>query len=95
VLSLVGENGPVTVHHLIDMLHLKVNAHILTELSFTEFMQAQKEWSKDVTWSLLYYLGIVTFCEDSGCAGGTHSLCAPNCTMVHLVSPGMSCLGEC
>jgi hypothetical protein len=91
VLSVVGETGPVTIHTLIDMLSSKANAHILNELSFDELMQEQEMRSKDVTWSLLYYLGIVSFFEDSG----RHSLRAPNGTMVRLVSPRMPCLEEC
>jgi hypothetical protein len=86
VLSLVGETGPITIHDLIRMLSSKVNASIMSELSFIELMQEQEKRSKNVTWSLLHYLGIVTFCEDSdNQEEGTHSLSAPNGTMTHLI----------
>jgi Predicted AAA-ATPase len=94
VLSLVGKIGPVTIHSLVDMLSSKANAHILSEFSFDDLMQEQEIRPKNVTWSLLYYLGIVTFHKDSGCQVGTDSLCAPNCDMARLVSTRMSCLGE-
>lgn len=94
VLSLVGETGPVGISDLVDMLYSKANAHISTELSFTELMQGLDKRSEDVTWSLLYYLGIVTFCEDSDHPKDTHSLRAPNATMVQLVSPGTFVLGR-
>ena len=89
VLSVVGETGPVTIHNLIDMVFSKANvrAHILSELSFTELMREQNLRPKDVTWSLLYYLGIVTFHKDSGCQVGRDSLRAPHC---HYDSPGQS-----
>jgi len=86
VLSIVGKIGPVTIHSLIDMLSSKANANILSKLSFDELMQEQEMRPKNVTWSLLYYLGIVTFHKDSGCQVGTDSLCAPNCDMARLVS---------
>jgi hypothetical protein len=95
VLSVVGETGPVTISDLIDMLYANANASILTEFSFIELMQEQEKWSKDLTWSLLYHLGIVTFSKDSSCLIGTQSLCVPNKTMFHLVSPRTSCLGGC
>jgi len=77
VLSQVGEAGPVTIHDLIDMLYSKAD-HV--ELSF--LVHPQEIWPNKVTWSLLYYLGIVTF--DSDCR---YSLRAPNCTLVYQVSP--------
>jgi hypothetical protein len=97
ILSVVGENGPVTIHNLIDMAFSKatVRARILSELSFAELMKEEILRTEDVTWSLLYYLGIVTFYKDSDCPKGTDSLRAPNVTMVRLVSPRMACLEEC
>ena len=88
VLSVVGETGPVAINDLINMLYSKVNARILRELSFVELMREQEMRPRDVTWSLLYYLGIVTFCENPG----MQSLCVPNGTMVHLVGPRTLCL---
>jgi hypothetical protein len=95
VLSIVSETGPVTISDLIGMLSSRTGASILYELSFVEVLQEQETRSKNVTLSLLYYLGIVTFHKDPCSQKGRHSLCAPNSTMVHLVSPGISCLGEC
>lgn len=95
VLSVVGVDGLVTVHDLIDMLYSTAEAEILTELSFDELMRAQNERPKDVTWSLLYYLGIVTYHHNSSAVQtGRHTLWVPNRTMFHLVGPRMSCLGE-
>ena len=91
VLSAVGETGPVTIDDLLDMLYSKANARIMTELSFLELIKEPEKRSRNVTWSLLYYLGIVTFCKDLSCPE-MHSVCVPNKTMFHLVSPGMSCL---
>jgi hypothetical protein len=93
VLSVVGETGPVTIHDLIDMLYSKVDARILGELSFAELMREQEVRSKNVTWSLLYYLGVVTLCGNSSREAGTQNLCVPNSTMFHLVSPRTLCLG--
>ena len=61
VLSVVDKTGPVTIGDLIDMLYSKANAGIMSEFSFAELMQEQNKLSKDVIWSLLYYVGIVTF----------------------------------
>jgi len=91
VLSAVGETGLVAIHDLTNMLVAKANmpiAHIMTELSFSELFLEQEKRPKNVTWSLLYYLGIVTFCEE------IQGLRAPNCAMTHLVSLGR-CLGGC
>jgi len=89
VLSAVGETGPVTIHNLLDTLFCsKVEGKILKELSFAELTQDLKIRSSNVTWSLLYYLGVVTLHEHSG------YLCVPNRSMVELVSPRMSSLGE-
>ena|ERR1700722_2343548 len=95
VLSIVSETGPVAISDLIGMLFSKTEARILHELSFREVMREQETRSKNVTLSLLYYLGIVTFHKDSSSEEGVYNLCASNSTMVHLVSPGISCLGEC
>jgi hypothetical protein len=95
VLSIVSEDGPVTITDLIGMLLSKTEARILKELSFIDSMQKREKREADVTWSLLYYLGLVTFHKDVGSEEGLYSLCAPNSTMTHLVSPGISCLGEC
>lgn len=95
VLSGVSEKGPVTISDLTGMLVSKTDASILTELSFRESMQEHETRSQNVTWSLLYYLGLVTFHKDLGPREGVYYLCAPNSTMVHLVSPGIPCLGEC
>jgi len=94
VLSLVGETGPVTIHSLIDMLSSSVEAKISTKLSFEEIMRNEEIRPKNVTWSLLYYLGIATFHEDSDSLEEIDYLCAPNGTMAYLVSPRMSCLRE-
>jgi len=89
VLSAVGETGPVTIHSLLSMLFCsEAEGKILTEFSFAEVTQDVKIRSSNVTWSLLYYLGVVTLHERSG------YLCAPNRTMVELVSSRMSSLGE-
>jgi hypothetical protein len=93
VLSVVGEKGRVTISDLTNMLYANVTACILRELSFVELMQEQRP--RDATWSLLYYLGIVTFSKDSCRPPGTWSLCVPNVTMVYLVSLGTSFLGGC
>jgi len=93
VLSAVGEIGPVTIHDLICMLDSEANAHIMRELSFTELMQDPEMRSQNVTWSLLYYLGIVTF--GSSRQALTKTLCVPNDTMKQLVRPRMSHLGGC
>ena len=93
VLSVVGKTGSVTISDLIDMLYSKANVSILNELSFLELIQEQEMRPKAVTWSLLYYLGIVTYSKDSCCQVGKHILHVPNTTMVHLVSPRTSCLG--
>jgi Predicted AAA-ATPase len=92
VLSVVGETGPVAINDLINMLYSKVNARVLRELSFVELTREQEMRPRDVTWSLLYYLGIVTFCESAGCPQGMQSLRVPNGSMVHLVSPRTLCL---
>ena len=94
ILSAVGETGPVTVHDLIGMLGPNANlpiAHIMTELSFDELLLEQEKRPKNATWSLLYYLGVVTFCKGST---NFSRLRVPNCTMVHLVSL-RTCLGGC
>ena len=88
VLSIIGETGLVTISDFIGMLYSKANAGILSEFSFAEFMWEQNKRPKDVIWSLLYYHGVVTFCEDSDCQGGTRSLHVPNATLARLVSPG-------
>jgi len=86
VLSTMVEAGAITVQHLMDMLLTKkAKGRVLPELSYLELMQ--KGRSEDATWSLLYYLGIVTFDKDSG------YLCVPNFCMVYLVSPRM-CFGR-
>ena len=96
VLSAVGETGPVTIHDLIGMLYTSAQAKILTELSFAELTREHETRQKDVTWSFLFYLGLVTFTRYSGVGeGGTHTLHTPNGSMRHLVSPEMSCLGRC
>jgi len=87
VLSLVGKTGPVTISNLIDMFHEDAKAQVLKEFSLIELME-DLETRPNVTWSLLYYLGIVTFSKTSG------YLRVPNATMNHLVSPG-SRLGGC
>ena len=82
VLSAVGETGAVTIQHLIDMLSPTTNraqAHVFPEISYLELMQEGR--SKNMTWSLLYYLGIVTFHKDTG------YLRVPNNSMACLVSP--------
>jgi hypothetical protein len=90
VLSVVGETGDVLIHDLVRTLSSKASASIMSKLSFFELTQELEDWSKDVTWSLLYYLGIMTFCEDSERQEvGTHNLYAPNGNMTHLVSFGM------
>jgi len=82
VLSAVGETGPVTIHTLLEMLFSsEVEGKVLTEFSFAELTQDIKIRPSNVTWSLLYYLGVVTLHERSG------YLCAPNRTMRELVSP--------
>jgi Predicted AAA-ATPase len=88
LLSIIGEPGLVTISDFIRMLYSKANAGILSEFSFAELMQEQNKLSKDVIWSLLYYVGIVTFCEDSDHQGETRSLRVPNATLARLVSPG-------
>ena len=87
-LSIVGEISPVMIYDLVGMLSTKASANILTELSFVELMQEYKVLSWDMAWSLLYYLGIVTFCEASDYQKwGAHSLRVPNDGMDHVVSP--------
>jgi len=78
-LSTVGETGAVTVQDLIDMLSPATNvaAHVLPELSYIELMQEGR--SKDMTWTLLYYLGIVTFHDKRD------HLRVPNLAMKHLI----------
>jgi Predicted AAA-ATPase len=103
VLSLVGETGPVTIYDLVSMLSTKVNTSILTELSFLELMQEQEMWSSNVIWSLLYYLGVVTFCggyklSKEGNAQSVpwepYSLHVPNDGMYQRVSPWNVVLGR-
>jgi hypothetical protein len=82
VLSAIGETGNVTIHHLMDMLSVKTNrarASVSSELSYLELTQEGR--SAQATWSLLYYLGIVTHHRDSG------YLRIPNVSMGRLVSP--------
>ncbi|KAN0082333.1 putative AAA-ATPase domain containing protein [Elaphomyces granulatus] len=82
ILSLVGKTGAVTIYDLVSMLSTKVaNANVVPEFSFLELMQAQEERSSSVTWSLLYYLGVVTYCEDSKFQEGSHTLRVPNYDM--------------
>ena len=84
VLSAVGDTGDVTIHHLMDMLSTSTNrtqARIFSELSYLELMQEGR--SGEMTWSLLYYLGIVTHHQDKG------YLCIPNFSMSRLVSPDL------
>src|SRR5437764_1377897 len=82
VLSVMGEPGIVTFHHLMDLLYSKKTTNVLTELSYRELMQ---KWSEDKTYYLLFYLGILTFDKDSG------YLSVPNRCMHQLVSPKVSC----
>jgi len=93
VLSAVGETGLVTIHDLVHMISSEAAAYIMTELSFPELMQDPEIRSEDVTWPLLYYLGIVAFSSDS--SEETKSLCIPNGTMRRLVSSPMPLLREC
>jgi Predicted AAA-ATPase len=88
VLSLVGKTGPVTISNLMNMFIEDAKAQVLKEFSFTELVEDLETRPQNVTWSLLYYLGIVTFSETSG------YLRVPNATMNQLVSPG-SRLGGC
>jgi hypothetical protein len=88
VLSLVRETGPVTIYDLVSMLSTKASANIMSELSFIELMEEHERRSSNITWSLLYYIGVVTFCEGSeDQERGRHSLRVPNDSMDHLVSP--------
>jgi hypothetical protein len=67
VLSAVSETANVTTHHLMDMLSTNGNhtkASISSELSYLELMQ--EGCSAQVSWSLLYYLGIITHHKESG-----------------------------
>ncbi|KIX00089.1 uncharacterized protein Z518_10226 [Rhinocladiella mackenziei CBS 650.93] len=81
VLSTVGETGPVTIRNLLEMLfRSNVQGKISTELSFAELTQDPIIRPSDVTWSLLYCLGVVTFHEHLG------YLRAPNRSMVELIT---------
>jgi len=85
---LLREAVPITIYDLVCMLSTKANANILSKLSFIELMPEQEMRSLDVTWSILYYQGVVTFCKDSDCQGeGTHSLRVANNDMGFTVSP--------
>jgi hypothetical protein len=95
VLSAIGETGPVTIHDLTGMLYSDENANILSELSFAELTQDPQTRSRDVTWSFLFYLGVVTFSKNSIPQSRIHTLRLPNASMIHLVSPEMSCLEGC
>ena len=86
VLSAVSETGTVTSRHLLDILFSKQKSLVLTELSYPELMQESR--SEDKTFSLLYYLGILTLDKDVG------YLRVPNTCMQQLVSPKMSCFGK-
>lgn len=88
VLSIVGEIGPVTIYTLVSMLSTKASANILSEISFFELMQEHEMSTWDMTWSLLYYQGIVVFCEESDYQKErAHRLRVPNDAMDHAVSP--------
>jgi hypothetical protein len=88
MLSLVREIGPVTIYDLASMLSTKARPNIFGGLSFIELIQGDEMRPSGVTWPLLYYLGIVTFCEESDYqAERRHSLRVPNGDMDHMVSP--------
>jgi hypothetical protein len=87
-IAAVAETGPVTVHDLMELLaQRRVASRILPELSYLELMRGDR--SAELTWSLLYYLGVVTHHQEA------NRLCIPNTAMQVLVSKDVSLIERC
>jgi Predicted AAA-ATPase len=72
------DDRTLTVHDLLAMMAGAVTCQIRTELGVSELLRPDRH--TEITWSLLYYFGIVSFTPND-----RKSLKLPNVTMRHLV----------